>query len=118
MGALLSILGLGFMGALLSTTTTTSRGQSRGTHGSHIIHFPDQPALLPVKKDETGQEQASLSTLVEKWCPSLFKEFKSLWWLSKYVAASLPDTCGLTRETVVTFRHYTVYWETSPRKIQ
>lgn len=84
MGALLSIFGLGFMGAILSTTTTSGRGPSEGTHGAHIIHFPDKPTLLPVKKEGDGQavEDASLSTLVQKWCPSLFKEFKPLWWLS------------------------------------
>jgi hypothetical protein len=120
MGVLVSVLGIGFMGALLSTTTTSSsRGRPQGTHGTHIIHFPDHPTTLNVKKSDAGdKEHASLSALVEKWCPSLFREFKPLWWLSKCVLPLCPSQCPLNnRGPVVTFRHFTVFWATFQEKI-
>ncbi|RXW24113.1 hypothetical protein EST38_g1711 [Candolleomyces aberdarensis] len=66
------------MGALLSV-------QAPAITQTHLptVHFAEKPALLPVKKqtETDGTDLLSLQELLETRCPSLFTEFKPLWWL-------------------------------------
>ncbi|EAU88560.2 hypothetical protein CC1G_04266 [Coprinopsis cinerea okayama7 len=69
------------MGAVLSTNLKAS---SSGSESNSVIHFPDQPTLLPVKNgDEEEVQHVPLRTLIETHCPSLFRPFKPLWYLFK-----------------------------------
>ncbi|KAG6832398.1 hypothetical protein H0H92_002666 [Tricholoma furcatifolium] len=77
MGALFSVIGLGFMGAFFSIA-------SHGTpERTPLIHFSTKPTVLSVKKskDSNETEQVSFRTLVESRCKSLFTPFHPLWWL-------------------------------------
>lgn len=78
MGALFSLYGLGIMATIFSIAS--SKFPSFNT----TIHFPAKPVTLSVrKKDEDGVEQRSIRELVETSVPSVFKDFKPLWWLFK-----------------------------------
>ncbi|KAF8959066.1 AB-hydrolase YheT [Flammula alnicola] len=76
MGALLSVLVVAFMGAVLSFTSKAH------AQGFPMVHFAPKPALLRVKKGGSDEvEEVSIKTLLETRCPSLFSEFRPIWWL-------------------------------------
>jgi uncharacterized protein len=58
-----------------------------------LLHFPPQPAILAVRKQQGSEdvEYVSLQTLVESRCPSLFAAFRPAWWLFKYVTKSVHE---------------------------
>jgi hypothetical protein len=66
------------MGALLSVQAPVI---------TPTVHFAEKPALLSVQKntetDGAEAELLSLRVLLETRCPSIFTEFKPLWWLFK-----------------------------------
>ena len=78
-----SLTGLVSLGALLSAATIYLQDRSP------TIHFSSKPTVLAIKKNDNGSdssevEHKSLRHLVESRVPSLFTEFRPLWWLSKY----------------------------------
>ncbi|KAF5315695.1 hypothetical protein D9611_004676 [Ephemerocybe angulata] len=80
MGAFLSVLAV--MGALLSLS-----GSPVITHPP-TIQFSSKPAILAVKRasgdsedDDKKADRLSYRALLQARCPSLFTEFKPLWWL-------------------------------------
>ncbi|KAF9480145.1 AB-hydrolase YheT [Pholiota conissans] len=77
MGALISILIVTFMGSVYSLTSRISAS------GLPTIHFADKPAHLRVRRAKGSDEvdEISIKALLETKCPSLFSEFKPLWWL-------------------------------------
>jgi hypothetical protein len=79
MGALVSTLLVTAMGTLYSIASRFSSG------GKPIVHFAPKPALLQAKKrkDSDEVEELSLQILLETRCPSLFSEFRPVWWLAK-----------------------------------
>lgn len=81
MGALISIIVASIMGAAISLTSGLSAS------GAPTVHFADKPAVLRVRKgdDSDSVEEISLRTLLQTRCPSLFTEFKPIWWLPKCV---------------------------------
>jgi uncharacterized protein len=90
MDSLFSVVGLSFLGAALTFSTTVLEDRMP------IIHFASKPAVIAVRNeredDHSGSnnrrielEYKSLRELVESRCSSLFTEFRPLWYLFKYV---------------------------------
>lgn len=85
MGELVSLLTMGLMCLLFTLLPTTTMWPA---YRSSTIHFPAEPARLPIKNDKDSDETSyvCLRTLLETRCQSLFIPFKPLWWLFKYVS--------------------------------
>ena len=48
------------------------------------VSFPHSPAIVKLKDGaSTGGREKTVQSLVEENVPSLFKEFKPVWWLPK-----------------------------------
>ncbi|KAG6835448.1 hypothetical protein H0H93_001370 [Arthromyces matolae] len=86
MGALLSVVGLGFLAPFFTFVFSSDGTPDRNP----IIHFAAKPAILTVKKGGEGDDLENLSfqTLVQTRCPSLYTKFRPLWWLFKFVVVS------------------------------
>ncbi|KAF8902108.1 AB-hydrolase YheT [Gymnopilus junonius] len=65
------------MGAILSVASKAY------SHYYPTIHFASKPALLKVRKHDGSNEveEVSIKALLETKCPSLWSEFRPLWWL-------------------------------------
>jgi hypothetical protein len=87
MDSVFSLYGLGIMAVFLSLAS----GKYQYPRSSTTIKFPSKPASLSVRKEEGGTEQRSMRELIETRVPSVFKDFRSLWWLFKFVPRDSPS---------------------------